>query len=81
MPQGVAAYIHGFSIPSDYILGFVTSLNPNDGIGSERPYWPQYTPSNRVLMQLAGGNTTVIPDDYRQAQIAFLNSVSSGFGQ
>ncbi|KAH9895077.1 esterase 1 [Cubamyces lactineus] len=65
----------------DYILGFITSLNPNDGIGSERPYWPQYTSSNQVLMQLAGGNTTVIPDDYRQQQIAFLNSVSSEFGQ
>ncbi|KAI0331004.1 esterase 1 [Cubamyces sp. BRFM 1775] len=65
----------------DYILGFITSLNPNDGIGSERPYWPQYTPGSKVLMQLAGGNTTVIPDDYRQQQIAFLNSVSGEFGQ
>jgi hypothetical protein len=26
-----------------------------------------------MLLQLEGGNTTVIPDSYRKRQIAFLN--------
>ncbi|PFH50828.1 hypothetical protein AMATHDRAFT_3565 [Amanita thiersii Skay4041] len=59
----------------DYWVSFATSLDPNDGRGSSRPEWPQYTPKNRVLMQLNGANLTAIPDDFRQQQIAFINSV------
>ena len=48
------------------------------GVG---PNWPQYTADNQVLLQLASSNMTTIPDDYRAEQIAYLNSVSSLFGQ
>ncbi|KAJ2921867.1 hypothetical protein H1R20_g15225, partial [Candolleomyces eurysporus] len=56
----------------DYWISFAVSLSPNDGKGMKRPHWPQYTPSKKVLMQLRGGNMTVIPDDYRKEQINFL---------
>ncbi|KAF9045371.1 esterase 1 [Panaeolus papilionaceus] len=62
------------SIMIDYWVSFATSLDPNDGKGNARPVWPQYTPSNEVLLQLNGDNTTVIPDDYRKEQIDFINS-------
>ncbi|KAF8802044.1 extracellular triacylglycerol lipase precursor [Phlegmacium glaucopus] len=58
----------------DYWVSFATSLDPNDGHGTPRPNWPQYTPKNQVLLQLNGANTTVIPDDYRKEQIDFINS-------
>ncbi|RDB17139.1 Lipase 2 [Hypsizygus marmoreus] len=63
----------------DYWISFATSLNPNDNRGIERPQWPQYTPSNQVVMQLNGANLTVIPDDYRSEQINFINSSPSTF--
>ncbi|OBZ76209.1 Lipase 2 [Grifola frondosa] len=56
----------------DYWISFATSLDPNDGRGSDRPHWPQYTPENEVLIQLNGGNTTIVPDDYRHIPIAFI---------
>ncbi|RPD53051.1 esterase 1 [Lentinus tigrinus ALCF2SS1-7] len=65
----------------DYIISFVTSVNPNDGKGSSRPNWPQYTASEKTLMQFASANMTAIPDDYRADEIAYINSVSSLFAQ
>jgi len=58
----------------DYWVSFATSLTPNDGKGVSRPTWPQYTPTNQVLIQLNGANLTTIPDDYRKEQIDFINS-------
>ncbi|KAF9261946.1 esterase 1 [Marasmius fiardii PR-910] len=57
----------------DYWISFATSLDPNDGKGLQRPLWAQYTPKNQVVMQLNSANTTLIPDDYRAEQIAFIN--------
>ncbi|KAJ7584694.1 extracellular triacylglycerol lipase precursor [Mycena floridula] len=62
------------SVMVDYWVSFATSLDPNDGKGIPRPNWAQYTPENPVLIQLNGRNTTLIPDDYRQEQINFINS-------
>ncbi|THU99545.1 esterase 1 [Dendrothele bispora CBS 962.96] len=59
----------------DYWVSFATSLDPNDGLGSPRPKWSQYTPENQVVMQLNGDNTTLIPDDYRKEGIDFINSM------
>ncbi|KAF5340692.1 hypothetical protein D9611_007311 [Ephemerocybe angulata] len=56
----------------DYWISFTVSLNPNDGKGVKRPEWPQYTTKNQVLLQLEGGNTTVVKDDFRKEQIDFL---------
>ncbi|KAJ6504351.1 extracellular triacylglycerol lipase precursor [Mycena vitilis] len=58
----------------NYWISFATSLTPNDGLGVPRPEWPQFTPNNKVVLQLNGANTTVIPDDYRKEQIAYTNS-------
>ncbi|KAI0629997.1 esterase 1 [Trametes polyzona] len=62
------------AIMKDYWISFATSLDPNDGKGNNRPLWQQYTASNQVVMQLQGGNTTLIPDTYRADQIDFINS-------
>lgn len=64
--QGMSAII------ADYWISFTVSLDPNDGKGVKRPEWPQYTTKNQVLLQLEGGNTTVIKDDFRKEQIGFL---------
>ncbi|PPQ65131.1 hypothetical protein CVT24_003221 [Panaeolus cyanescens] len=71
--------LHLSSIMIDYWVSFATSLDPNDGKGNARPNWPQYTPSNEVLLQLNGDNTTTIPDDYRKEQIDFINSEPTVF--
>ncbi|KAG7445282.1 esterase 1 [Guyanagaster necrorhizus] len=63
----------------DYWVSFATSLDLNDGLGISRPNWPQYTPDNEVLLQLHGGNTTVIPDNYRKEQIEFLRDNAVAF--
>ncbi|KAK7041436.1 hypothetical protein VNI00_009302 [Paramarasmius palmivorus] len=52
----------------DYWVSFATSLDPNDGLGSERPVWPQYTIDNPTLLQLNGSETgplavSVVPND------------------
>ncbi|THV00778.1 esterase 1 [Dendrothele bispora CBS 962.96] len=59
----------------DYWVSFATSLDPNDGLGSPRPIWSQYTPENQVVLQLNGNSTTLIPDDYRKEGIDFINSM------
>ncbi|OBZ76208.1 Lipase 2 [Grifola frondosa] len=63
----------------DYWISFAVELDPNDGRGSKRPHWPQYTPDNEVLLQLNGGNMTVIPDDYRNIPIAFISAIPEEF--
>ncbi|KIK65979.1 hypothetical protein GYMLUDRAFT_158288 [Collybiopsis luxurians FD-317 M1] len=63
----------------DYWVSFATSLNPSDGKGVPRPTWEQYTPHNQVLIQLNGDNTTIIPDNYRQEGIDFINSMPLTF--
>ncbi|KAJ7491235.1 extracellular triacylglycerol lipase precursor, partial [Mycena latifolia] len=59
----------------DYWMSFAVSLNPNDGRGSHRPQWDDYSKtqaSRETLIQLDGHNLTMIPDDYREEQIAFI---------
>ncbi|KII90741.1 hypothetical protein PLICRDRAFT_683700 [Plicaturopsis crispa FD-325 SS-3] len=63
----------------DYWVSFATSLDPNDGKGTNRPLWPEYTPESQVLLQLNGQNLTVIPDTYRDEGIAFINSDPATF--
>ncbi|KAJ7912074.1 extracellular triacylglycerol lipase precursor [Mycena leptocephala] len=54
----------------DYWISFAASLDPNDGMGSVRPNWPEYKDG---LLQLNSANMTVIPDDYRSEEINFIN--------
>ncbi|KAK0224108.1 esterase 1 [Armillaria fumosa] len=63
----------------DYWVSFATSLDPNDGLGSPRPVWPQYTPNQQMLLQLNGDNLTAIPDDYHKEQIDFIISQGATF--
>ncbi|KAJ7111458.1 extracellular triacylglycerol lipase precursor [Mycena epipterygia] len=58
----------------DYWVSFATSLTPNDGLGIPRPKWTQFTPQNKAVMQLNAENLTMIPDDFRAEQMAFINS-------
>ncbi|KAJ6584090.1 esterase 1 [Mycena vulgaris] len=60
---------------TDYWVSFATSLTPNDGLGIQRPEWTQFTPQNKVMIQLNGANITMIPDDFRAEQMAFINSI------
>ncbi|KAJ7491156.1 esterase 1 [Mycena latifolia] len=55
----------------DYWISFAVSLDPNDGRGSDRPQWDDYSQA-QTLIQLDGHNLTMIPDDYREEQIAFI---------
>ncbi|KAL1702610.1 Alpha/Beta hydrolase protein [Schizophyllum commune] len=56
----------------DYWLSFATSLDPNDGSGSQRAIWPAYSVENEVLLQLKADNITTVPDDFRRERIAFV---------
>ncbi|KAL1727188.1 Alpha/Beta hydrolase protein [Schizophyllum commune] len=56
----------------DYWMSFATSLDPNDGLGSQRPIWPAYSVENEVLLQLKADNITTILDVFRTEQIAFV---------
>ncbi|KAG5720315.1 Lipase 2, partial [Termitomyces sp. T112] len=67
------------SIMMEYWISFATSLDPNDGLGVPRPLWEQYTTAHPALMQLNGANLTMIPDDYRKEQIAFINGRTAVF--
>ncbi|ESK81105.1 extracellular triacylglycerol lipase precursor [Moniliophthora roreri MCA 2997] len=58
----------------DYWVSFATSLDPNDGLGSDRPVWPQYTVDKPVLLQLNGTSTGPLPDTYRNKQFKFIDS-------
>ncbi|KAF7343272.1 Carboxylic ester hydrolase [Mycena venus] len=58
----------------EYWVSFATSLTPNDGLGIPRPEWTQFTPKNQAVIQLNGANITMIPDDFRGEQMAFINS-------
>ncbi|KAJ3751248.1 esterase 1 [Lentinula detonsa] len=78
-PNATASAIGLSTAMIDYWVSFATSLDPNDGKGSSRPTWEQYTPDNQVLIQLNGDNTTIIPDDYRKEGIDFINSMPLTF--
>ncbi|ESK89120.1 extracellular triacylglycerol lipase precursor [Moniliophthora roreri MCA 2997] len=58
----------------DYWVSFATSLDPNDGLGSERLMWPQYTVEDPILLQLNGSNTGPLADTFREEQFEFVDS-------
>ncbi|KAJ6508441.1 triacylglycerol lipase 3 [Mycena sanguinolenta] len=51
----------------DYWLSFTDCLDPNDGKGTARPTWNQWSTENQVMLQLNGGEnqTVMINDDFR----------------
>ncbi|GAA5994782.1 uncharacterized protein JCM10292_004349 [Rhodotorula paludigena] len=52
-----------------YLINFVNHLSPN---GPGLPYWPQYG-MDRLTLQLARANTTVVADNDRLDAMRFLN--------
>ncbi|GAA5850567.1 hypothetical protein JCM9279_007545 [Rhodotorula babjevae] len=60
-----------------YLVNFVTTLNPN---GPGLHYWPQYG-MDRVTLQLARGNTSIVHDDDRLEAMRFLNVNNPMFGR
>ncbi|EEB98239.1 hypothetical protein MPER_02291 [Moniliophthora perniciosa FA553] len=52
----------------DYWVSFATSLNPNDGLGSD--LWPRYT----VDDPLNGSDTGPFLDTYRSDKFDFVDS-------
>ncbi|KAJ7215194.1 triacylglycerol lipase [Mycena rebaudengoi] len=67
-------------IMQDYWISFATSLDPNDGKGTDRPIWEEYGISQRIV-QLDSTDTKMIADDFRQSQITFINQNSQLFSQ
>ncbi|THU76586.1 alpha/beta-hydrolase [Dendrothele bispora CBS 962.96] len=57
----------------DYWISFANSLSPNDLSGNARPFWPEYSSSNPLLLRLDGQGTTTIRDDFRENQTAIFN--------
>ena len=76
--------LHGSDIPNiygpgdmtDYLIHFVTNLDPN---GGSSPQWPQYTTSSRLLLTFVDDpvtNITITRDTYRTEGIGFLTKIS-----
>ncbi|GAA6005766.1 hypothetical protein JCM10207_005326, partial [Rhodosporidiobolus poonsookiae] len=54
---------------ASYLINFVNHLNPN---GPDLPHWPQFG-MDRLTLQLARANTTVVSDSDRLDAMRFLN--------
>ncbi|KAJ7336179.1 esterase 1 [Mycena albidolilacea] len=65
----------------DYWLSFATSLDPNDGLGSSRPVWSEYTSNHKAILELTSVNMSMIPDNYRAQQIDFINRNAALFAR
>ncbi|KAG9011486.1 hypothetical protein FRB94_008317 [Tulasnella sp. JGI-2019a] len=68
-----------------YWVNYVNFLNPNGNISSpisqavakqlNLTSWPLYGGGSGNMLQLQGGNLTVVQDDYRSAPISYMNSL------
>ncbi|KAN0142053.1 Alpha/Beta hydrolase fold [Lactarius tabidus] len=70
--------IYGGGDLTDFLIQFVTNLDPNGILG---PEWPQYTTSSPQLMTLLGdqvtnNNRTISLDTYRVKQMEFITNLS-----
>ncbi|KAJ7590024.1 esterase 1 [Mycena floridula] len=76
--NGTQESIEFAQVMRDYWISFATSLDPNDGRGTTRPYWPlhnnkgQACNSYNVIMQLNHLDLKIVSDDYRVQQIAYI---------
>ncbi|KAJ7101537.1 carotenoid ester lipase precursor [Mycena belliarum] len=63
---------------TDYLINFVTTLDPN---GRTVPSWPGYTTANPNMMTFLDGlfPTTITQDTYRKDSIAFLTDATLQF--
>jgi len=67
--------VYGGEELTNYLIRFVTTLNPN---GFRNVFWPQYTPQSPQMLIFLDGfiPTTITQDTYRQPQMAFLNKLT-----
>ncbi|KAF8260204.1 carotenoid ester lipase precursor [Lactarius quietus] len=68
--------IYGPGDLTDYLIHFVTNLDPNGGAS---PQWPQYTTASRQLLTLLDNpvtNITITQDTYRTDGTEFLTKLS-----
>ncbi|KAF9482847.1 carotenoid ester lipase precursor [Pholiota conissans] len=67
--------VYGGEELTNYLVRFVTTLNPN-GLGNV--LWPQYTPQSPTMLTFLDGfvPTTFTQDTFRSAQLAFLNNLT-----
>ncbi|KAJ7775366.1 extracellular triacylglycerol lipase precursor [Mycena metata] len=79
-PASPEAFAALSPVMMDYWISFAATLDPNDGKGVERATWAQYTPPQQALIQLQADNVTMIVDDFRVEQMAFINGHSAAFG-
>ncbi|KAF6745941.1 triacylglycerol lipase 3 [Ephemerocybe angulata] len=71
-PEPALGVPHGAEMPYVYAQPPSTDAAGQENQCRHCPEWPQYTTKNQVLLQLEGGNTTVVKDDFRKEQIDFL---------
>ncbi|KAJ7134800.1 extracellular triacylglycerol lipase precursor [Mycena epipterygia] len=74
LDDGVASDAVLSTMMMDYWISFADCLDPNDGKGTTRPTWGQYTSSNNALMQLNGNNATMIADNFRSEGMVAINA-------
>lgn len=74
LDDGVASDAVLSTMMMDYWISFADCLDPNDGKGTTRPMWGQYTSSNNALMQLNGNNATMIADNFRSEGMVAINA-------
>ncbi|KAF8907652.1 carotenoid ester lipase precursor [Gymnopilus junonius] len=67
--------VYGGEELTNYLVRFVTTLNPN-GFGNVM--WPQYTPQSPQMLTFLDGliPTTITLDTFRSSQLAFLNNLT-----
>lgn len=67
-------YIYGGADLTDYLINFVTNLNPN---GPSLPYWPQYNTSSRQLLTLYDTPvpTNITLDTFREEGMQLLTEL------
>lgn len=66
--------IYGGKGLTDYLIHFVTNLNPN---GESLPNWPEYTPSSPQMLTFYNGvPTNITQDTYRAEAISYLEELS-----
>jgi carboxylesterase type B len=68
--------IYGPGDLTDYLIHFVTNLDPN---GGSSPQWPQYTTSSRQLLTFLDDpvtNITITQDTYRTDGMEFITKLS-----
>lgn len=67
--------------PSSFRLNSAYFLDPNGNTTTNAKYWPAHDveAGNHNMIQLLGGNVSVIRDTYREEQMAFLNTKPKQF--